>query len=34
MNVGLRAFGYAWAFHVLRTSPFDYENPIVFRLDQ
>ena len=34
MNVGLKAFGYAWAFHVLRTSPFDYEKSIVSRLDQ
>ena len=34
MSVGLKAFGYGWAFHVLRTSPFDSEKRIVFRLDQ
>ena len=29
MSVGLEVFGYRWAFHVLRTSLFDYEKSIV-----
>ena len=34
MSVGLKVFGYRWAFRVLRRSPFSYEKSIVLgRID-